>query len=273
LTAPVYDLPIWAHDLEEFPPRGIVGKGWRLGARQVQFRNHDEKEAHFLEMREKYTGHSITYIDSAGNEYQRVAPQLFVEAKSRVMAQRVCDLLSAALCALDGNDIFVPGGLLAAPNDRTKLEDINKDILKRYGNNQLGRRVLLAARLAAKCSRYKPLQYALHKLDLSFQLACADVADLDPANAEKHFGVVSDRKAHVALASAVTLAYSVIEELQLEPRPVGKDKPVKVGRVWNPDAFDDLTVRLEKAGINLKEKLNWTVRGQSDTDSQIEPCA
>ena len=71
---------------------------------------------------------------------------------------------------------------------------------------------------------------------------------------------MSDRKAHVALASAVTLAYSVIEELQLEPTPVGKDKPVKVGRVcgrpspsWYPVDDDNLVGPVELVGFARRE--------------------
>ena len=260
---PIYDLPIWAADLDEFPPRGIAGKGWRLRTRQVQFRNDEEKEIHFLEMRERYPRYSIGYVSGTDHENWRVAAQVFVEATSRAIAQRVCDLLRAALCAIDGSSLSDPGELLAVPNDRTELEleGINEAVLKLYGNKQLARSVLVAARLAAKCSRHSSRQYALLKLNQSFELASTDWIELDPANTEKYFGVVSDRKAHVAMASAVTLAYSVIEELQLEPKPKGPNREVKVGRVWNPDAFGDLTDRLEAAGIDLRERIHWTVRG------------
>jgi hypothetical protein len=117
---PQYDLPIWAHDLDEFPLRGIAGKGWRLGARQVRFQDNDEKEDHFLKMRAKYPRYSICYIDEIGHEHSRVAPQIFVEARNRIIAQRVCDLVRAALCVIDGSNVSDPGELLAVPNDRTE---------------------------------------------------------------------------------------------------------------------------------------------------------
>jgi len=89
---PTYDLPIWAHDREEFPPEGVRGNAWQMGARQVRVRDDDEEEAHFLQMREKYPRYSTCKI-GLGNGQWRVAPQVFVEAGNRIVAQRVCGAL------------------------------------------------------------------------------------------------------------------------------------------------------------------------------------
>jgi hypothetical protein len=91
--------------------------------------------------------------------------------------------------------------------------------------------------------------------------ASAHGVHLDPAQTQKYFGVESDPKTHVTMATAVALAYSAIEELKLEPKPVGANRNVKIGRTWNPDAFADLTGRLKKGKVDLTEKLVWTVRG------------
>jgi hypothetical protein len=84
------------------------------------------------------------------------------------------------------------------------------------------------------------------KLNLSFQIASTHWMNLHPRGSPKNFRFESDPKVHVALASAVTLAYSAIEELQLEPRSV-KNRPVKNadGR-WDPSALEDLNARLER---------------------------
>jgi hypothetical protein len=101
------------------------------------------------------------------------------------------------------------------------------------------------------------------KLNLSFQLASTHWKALHPGSAPKLFGVESDPKVHVAHASAVTLAYSAIEELQLEPRPFG-NRPVKnADGAWDPEAFENLHARLKEAQIDVRDPLPWTMRGSS----------
>ena len=214
---PIYDLPIWA--LDEFPGE-IQGAGWKIGARQVSGHSREEQLKHFLEMRKRYPHYAITHM-GLGNGETRIAPQLFVEATSRIVAQQVCDLVVAAFCVIDGCATFNPGNLLALPHDLSDLEDLDEDD-PRGSHDTIGRYgVLLASRLAAKCSRRKPLSYALFKLGLSFQTASAHWIDLDPGHGPKRFGVVKDPKISIALANATTLAYSAIEELQLETQAYG----------------------------------------------------
>ena len=179
---PIYDLPIWAHDHEEFPSRGIGGPGWRVGTWKVSCETPAEEDAHRLAMRERYPHYSLTKLGFPDGVW-RIAPQVFVEANSRIVAQRVCDLLRAALCLLEGSDKSDPGELLAIPHDLSKLEDLSKyDLLGSHVTiGEDG--VLLAARLAAKCSRRKPLRYALLKLNLSFQLASTHWNALHPGRA------------------------------------------------------------------------------------------
>jgi hypothetical protein len=100
---PIYDLPIWAHDRDEFPDLGIGGPGWRVGTWNVTIAGPVEREAHFLAMRERYPQYSVTYLDF-DHETSRVAPQLFVEAKSRIVAQRVCDLIRAAMLSISAEN-------------------------------------------------------------------------------------------------------------------------------------------------------------------------
>ena len=255
---PIYDLPIWA--LDEFPGE-IQGAGWKIGARQVSGHSREEQLKHFLEMRKRYPHYAITHM-GLGNGETRIAPQLFVEATSRIVAQQVCDLVVAAFCVIDGCATFDPGNLLALPHDLSDLEDLDEDD-PRGSHDTIGRYgVLLASRLAAKCSRRKPLSYALFKLGLSFQTASAHWIDLDPGHGPKRFGVVKDPKIHVALANATTLAYSAIEELQLEPRPMGNRGIKNADGTWDRDALANLNDRLVRAQIDLLEHLVWTERGR-----------
>jgi hypothetical protein len=211
-------------------------------------------------MRERYPDYAETYV-SLGDGKIRLAPQLFVEANSRIVAQRVCDLVVAAFCVIDGSAVFYSDGLLALPHDSSDLEDLDErdlrrsDTVARYG-------AMLASRLAAKCSQRKSLAYALFKLNLSFQSASTHWIDLDPSHGPNNFKVVKDPKVHVALANAITLAYSAIEELQLEPRPKGDNNKVKnQDGTWDPAALADLNARLAGARIDPQEQLVWTERG------------
>jgi hypothetical protein len=61
-------------------------------------------------------------------------------------------------------------------------------------------------------------------------------------------------------ASSVWLAYSAIEEMQIEPRPHGK-RPVMRNGVWDEEACRDLRGRLDRAGVRSAAPLIWNVRG------------
>jgi hypothetical protein len=122
------------------------------------------------------------------------------------------------------------------------------------------RSVLFASRLAAKLSRGAPLQYAAFKLQLSYRIAAAHRTEVSPTYYRKRFGVSQARIDHVTMASAVTLAYSAIEEMQLEPRPFG-NRQVKKDGVCDEEAYRDLRARLDGAGVRSAEPVNWNVRG------------
>jgi hypothetical protein len=120
--------------------------------------------------------------------------------------------------------------------------------------------------LAVQCSRRRRLQYALYKLFLSFKMVSPSLVDLDPSHAPRKFAVERDPLNSVVLATAVTLAYSAIEELQLEIRASTKN-PALIRQCWNPKVKNELELRLEGAGISLLEDQVWTLRG---TPTRVE---
>jgi hypothetical protein len=123
---PLYDVPIWAMDDAPFPPTGFSGAGWKLTAPEVAPESgapHLTK--HFRRMRKKYPQYSLTQI-SDGRGLLRIAPQLLLEAPSRIAAQRVFSLLQAALAAIDGHAGFEIEDATVIPADRRKLEDLNE---------------------------------------------------------------------------------------------------------------------------------------------------
>lgn len=211
-------------------------------------------------MRERYPRYSVHYISNQKNKW--IAPQVFVEAKTRLAAQRVCDLISAGFVIIDGCKLFEYDDETVLPHDITMLEDLSEFDLLSAGRNTIYRdNVQLAALFASKMSLRKHIRYAALKQKLSFSLAGAHSVHVDPFYNQKFFGVESDPSLLVSMATAITLAYSSIEELQLEPRPFG-NKPVKLeDGSWDPKARANLDDRLNRAKIDLSTKIIWNIRG------------
>jgi hypothetical protein len=106
----------------------------------------------------------------------------------------------------------------------------------------------------------KSLTYSAFKLTLSYKIASAHWMEFHPRYYPKSFGVSDFPFDHVRMASAITLAYSAIEELQLEPRPIG-NKPVKTEAGWDQAAQGDLHRRLQSHGVDISDPLGWAKRG------------
>ena len=85
---------------------------------------------------------------------------------------------------------------------------------------------------------------------------------------DKHSGEFSD---HVRSSVAVNLAFSAIEELNLEVRS-SREKPRWLDKeyTWNPSVLMDLRSRLEEAGINPDATVDWILRGEKN-ELAIQP--
>jgi hypothetical protein len=82
-----------------------------------------------------------------------------------------------------------------------------------------------------------------------------------------HLGVTDDPFGHALFALAITSAYAALEELGLEVRASKKNPSVLSDGKLNPIVIADLEKRLPEAGINLRERKTWLVRG---TPTRIE---
>jgi hypothetical protein len=211
-------------------------------------------------MRKLYPNYSTHSIGREGTWW--IAPQLFVEASSRVQAQRALNLLLSCSIILSGDLSYSQEDFVAIPNDRSNLEDLNDlDVRIACQKTRYLTDALPSSELCAKASRHRPLTYAIYKLKSSLVLCSAPLMSFHPVYSPKKFYVDRDPQAHVAMASAITLAYSAVEELQLEPRPQ-KETPIKSkDGTWDPAAFEDLNRRLADSNIDLDEKISWNVRG------------
>jgi hypothetical protein len=163
----------------------------------------------------------------------------------------------AAITIIGGSDTFDFDAAVVVPRDRRRPEDLSPKDIQVAGRHTMSRdNVAFGCRLAAAISRRRFLGYATFKLKLSYQIASAHWMTLHPSYYPKQFGVSKSPSDHVRMASAITLAYSAIEELQLEPRPIDR-KPIKIGSNWDQSALVDL----QNAHVDLSEPIGWSRRG------------
>jgi hypothetical protein len=257
---PLYDLPIWAGDPMRFPQPGIRGAGFRFFTDEMPYMKMGTKpwERHFGEMRKEISRYSVKGILSGGEHW--TAPRVSIEARSRIAGQRAFDLLVAALDVLEGHDSTRLRYKTVVPRDRQKLEDLIPLDLFGHEYNEDRPNVILGCRFAAALSRKKAMTYAAFKLQVSYSLASTHWMSLHPQRYPKYYAVSDDPIEHVRMASAVTLAYSAIEEMQLEPRPIG-GRQIKTESGWDQAAHDNLLARLQMAGTDAATPIVWSRRG------------
>ena len=115
--------------------------------------------------------------------------------------------------------------------------------------------------MAVKAESDQRFVYAIANVWLSYRLFSIGSMDLDPG----HTHVPSiPRPKHpaeqVGLANALLLAYKALEWLELDVR-ASRENPSTINGQWNPKVKADLVDRLSGAGVDLKEKFDWAVRG------------
>ena len=121
--------------------------------------------------------------------------------------------------------------------------------------------------LAAKASRKRIYQYSIFKYLLSYRTVPLGARSLDPqGDWEPGRAISALPEEHVFNANAITLAYSVLEELSFDIH-ASSEVPSRINGHWNPIVREDLEDRLSNAGINISESILWHLR---DTPSRIE---
>jgi hypothetical protein len=217
-------------------------------------------------MRKKYPEYSTIHLSTVGEpaEGVRIAPQVRVYAPSRIAAQSVFELLRACISVIDGNVLRDNDGGIVVPANRRHLEDLSPQDLSAARRSTLPVDCAwLAAKLASKVSRSRSLSYAVFKLKMSYDIASTHHVELNPYYYPQKYSVTKFRFKHVVLSTAITTAYSAIEEMQLEPRSL-KGQPVKeADGSWNIRAYEDLVARLSKAHVDLEKGIGWNIRGSA----------
>jgi hypothetical protein len=182
--------------------------------------------------------------------------EIMIEASSHDAALRAVNLLLASIMVASGDDFFLP-----SPFEVEFLVQEGSEEKRQFSTLREG--LMRACVLAARASRVRSLSYAVHKLRLSYQLANPPIVDLDPSHGgPKRFLVGRDPAEHVYSANAVTLAYSVIEELGFEVRVKQNEASKMPDGSWNARVRADLEARLTAGGIDIKQTHVWTLRGR-----------
>ncbi|MFC2021941.1 hypothetical protein ACFLTR_01835 [Chloroflexota bacterium] len=198
-----------------------------------------------------------------GNE---PAKEIVVYTQSADRAQHVIDLVLAAYCLYIG-EILTSDPVPVFQNRAQTIDELEEQLLAGGGHSIGVYGLPVSCLIAAKASRKNIYQYAIFKNLLSCRTVPLGARSLDPQGDWEPGKIVSVLPGdHVFNASAITLGYSVLEELSLDIRASTK-VPSRINGRWNPQVKKDLQERLAKAGINLSDPILWHLR---DTPTRIE---
>ena len=115
------------------------------------------------------------------------------------------------------------------------------------------------------------LRYAIEKYRFSLELDSFTPHSASPGSGQVFLNQFPDYSYHVHAATALLVAFSVIEELGLEIRSSAR-KPRFIDSKWNPDVKEDIEKRLQKNGVDLSEPIFWVYHGRpSKLELDIKP--
>jgi hypothetical protein len=178
----------------EYPPTQLRGRNWR-----IRFGQKTE---------ESYSCTSTLL----GN--RTIPPkEVFIIAKTETVARRVASDIVGAMTLLQCGSVLIP-----EMSDALDWQCEPPPKVKRLHSGGWSMSGFpLACRIAARAASRLRLQYALAKFKLSCETASFASVDLDPYHSET---IPRGHRAedHVRLATAIVIAYSVLEELGLEVR-------------------------------------------------------
>lgn len=234
-----------AIDYYRFPPPPYVGNGWHLDLVEPP--------------RNLQIGSAIV------DDERYPAKEVVVRASSEVSAQRAADLIHAARLVLDGSNYASH----LYPGEHAPIYPVSTDGVSTLKQRELGLRnrtrlmtsnIPLACMVATRASARLEYIYALAKIRLSLETYSLPIIALDPSQG-KNLPKSPLPEDHVRMAFAIVTPWSCVEELGFEIHASPK-KPSKLpDGSWNPAVRKDLESRLQKGHINLKEPIDWNLRG------------
>jgi hypothetical protein len=225
-----------ATDFLEYRMPPFVGRGWK-----VTYRVDPRRQHHIV------LGNKVVF-----------AKEIVIHAGNQILAQKAIGLIHSALVLLWNDPLIADHSWIVEDlvAQRTAIK-LGRKPLFQVSTNELP----IACLIAAKASFKRQFTYALHKFLLSTQIYAPDVRSLDPSEGVHH-RLSRFPEDHVRFSYAIIAAYSVIEELGLEPRVFPPKHPsTMVAGTWDPYLKAHLETRLIKAGVDLNDKVLWQLRG------------
>jgi hypothetical protein len=233
---------LFTSDWHEYPPAPYRGRGWTTN---------------FVEQKREFSIGG----EWVGDQFY-TSKEVIVSARNRIIAQRASDMIYSArnlLAAYNIFGMFASGAqTVSAVPDPTSpgVNDPEEEPPPIHSSPHIP----VACLIAAKSSHRLKFVYALARLQISMEILSVPTIELDPTRnlniPKSHFP-----EDHIRIATALTSAYSAIEELELTIR-ASNQNPSRIKGAWNPVVRDELEQRLLRAGINLSESFYWNLRGR-----------
>lgn len=227
-----------------------------------------------------YVERSISHPEFLGSQRDDEAGgELLLVEGDKDLADNIINLICAVLVVIEGmpsERIGLRYGF-EIPDDEQEKDSIFKNIFRTRGffEQFLHHPELpIAIKMAANAWYNRSTIYAIHKLCKSFEEESITWWSAAPRYGEI-FAKSSDLyRSHVGTATAINLAFSGIEELQLEIRSSAKNQRFlgKSCAEWNPEVLEDIEGRLRSSGIDPAGRVDWIVRGEETAaEAEIKP--
>lgn len=236
------------------PP--YAGRGFAIKLRPFEYTGSVKEFARRAE--ESHHMRSIEWCEDVVEDSGswRLMPELVIEARSLERAQFTASLITAA-CSVVQTE---PSSEAMAVPSLDNLEGMplqEATYALQTGSHTDG--LAYAAAVAARCSLRSQRANALGKLQASLLAASAGWVNLHPSWGEKH-GVVKDPIVRARVVSAITAAYSTIEELGYEVRASQKNPSRLENGELNPEVVASIEARLSERGLDPKAQVVWVSR-------------
>ena len=194
------------------------------------------------------------------------AKEIVVYTQTADRAQYVVDMVLAAYCLYTG-ELLTTDPVPVFPKRAQTIQETEEHIMAGGGHSMGTYNLPTSCLIAAKASQKNIYQYGIFKYLLSCRTVPIGTRSLDPQGDWEPGKAVSELpEVHVFNANAITMGYSVLEELSFDIR-ASSGIPSRIGGRWNPVVKKDLQERLIKGGIDLSERILWNLR---DTPTRIE---
>lgn len=259
----------WPSQASQIDGVGVHG-AWRFTAREDASYHHwvDKNERGRATLYGEVTETRIRLQEASDNRCQ----EILIEAEDEGVATNVATLLQIGTL-LGYPDMTLSPNYFGASKVNPNLEGLMSQ--EPFCNNfTFQENALFGSRVALASWAEPSLKYAIEKYKLSLELDSFTPHSASPRYGQVFLNQHPEYSYHVKAATAVLVAFSVIEELGLEIRSSSKNKrfnDVSKGE-WNPSVKEDTEERLKEQGVDLSESVQWIYRGgPSPMELDIKP--